>query len=180
MDWVTLAFLVGGLALIASEAVHLALVPVFLGVAALVVAGLRAIGVVDSLAASLLIWSVTSVALALPLRPLARRYFKTGETRHDRSDEDRDAAGQIVDVVEDIDDVSERGRVRFQGTTWVAQTTEGVVPKGAKVKLVIKNKLVWIVEPLTALDDVNQVPVFDTEAATVSAESSAAQQRAKK
>lgn len=77
--------------------------------------------------------------------------------------------GQIVDVVEDIDDVSERGRVRFQGTTWVAQTTEGVVPKGAKVKLMIKNKQVWLVEPLTALDDVNQVPVFETQAEEVGA-----------
>jgi membrane protein implicated in regulation of membrane protease activity len=169
VDWVTLAFLVGGLALIASELVHLSLVPVFLGVSALVVAGLRGIGVVDSVAASLLIWSITSVALTLPLRPLARRYFKAGEVRFDRSHEDRDAVGQVVDVVEDIDDVSERGRVRFQGTTWVAQTTDGVIPKGQKVTLVIKNKLVWIVEPLNALDDVNQVPVLATEAAEVGA-----------
>ena len=169
MDWVTLAFLVAGVALIASEAVHLALVPVFLGASALVVAGLRAIGIVDSLSISLLLWSVTSVGLALPLRPLARRYLGAGETRHDRSDEDRDAAGQIVDVIEDIDDISEGGRVRFQGTTRTAQTTGGLVPKGAKVKLMVKNKLVWIVEPLTALDDLNQVPVLQAETAEVGA-----------
>lgn len=164
MDWLTIAFLVGGLALIASEVVYPSLVQVFIGFAALLVAGLRAVGVLDSLGASMLVWSMTSVALALPLRPLARKYFKAGEARHDTSHEDRDAMGMIVDVVEDVGDSHQNGRVRFMGTTWAAQTTEGVVPKGAKAKLVVKDKLVWIVEPLSALDDVNTVPVLEEHA----------------
>ena len=165
VDWVTIAFLVGGLLLIASELVSLSLVPVFLGVAALIVAALRGIGVVESVPASLLVWSMMSVALALPLRPLVRKYLRAGEARHDHSDEDRDAMGQIVDVVEDIDATSQRGRIRFQGTTWAAQTTEGTIPAGARCKLMVKDKLIWIVEPLNALDEDNRVPVLEQEAA---------------
>lgn len=163
MDWLTIAFLVGGIALIASEAVYLSLVQVFFGVSALMVAGLRAAGVIDSAGASLLLWSFASVAMALPLRPLARKYFKTGEARVDHSDEDRDAMGEIVEVVEEISDSHQNGRVRFQGTTWAAQTTEGTIPAGARCKLMVKDKLVWIVEPLDALDSMNTVPVLETE-----------------
>lgn len=163
VDWVTIAFLVGGLALIASEAAYLSLVQVFFGVSALMVAGLRAIGLIDSVSASLLLWSFMSVAMALPLRPLARRYFKTGEARHDHSDEDRDAMGEVVEVVEEISDTHQSGRVRFQGTTWAAQTTEGTIPAGAKCKLMVKDKTVWIVEPLGVLDSMNTVPVLQEE-----------------
>ena len=161
----TIAFLVGGLALIASEAAYLSLVQVFFGVSALMVAGLRAAGVIDSAGASLLLWSFMSVAMALPLRPLARKYFKTGESRHDHSDENRDAMGEIVEVVEEISDGHPNGRVRFQGTTWAAQTTEGTIPAGSKAKLMVKDKTVWIVEPLGVLDSMNTVPVLQEETA---------------
>lgn len=160
MDGITVAFIIIGVLLIASEAVHLSLVPVFLGMAALLVAGLRGIGLVDGLLASFLLWSVASLGLALPLRPLARKYLKTGERKVDPSHEDRDAMGEVVEVIEAVDDVSENGRIRFQGTTWSARTTDGTVPRGARARLVYKDKLVWIVEPLPALEDVNQVPVM--------------------
>jgi len=163
VDWITAAFLIGGILLIASELVNLALVPVFLGAAALIVAGLRGAGLIESVPMSLLAWAVTSVALTLPLRPLARRFMKPGASHHDLSHEDKDAMGVIVDVVEPINDTTPTGRVRFQGTTWAAQCVEGVLPAGAKAKLVFKDKLVWMVEPLSVLDDVNQVPVLESQ-----------------
>lgn len=161
MDWITVAFLVAGIVLVASELVSLSLIPVFLGASAFIVAGLRGMGVIETLPMSLLVWSMTSVALALPLRPLARRYLKTGERKVDQSHEDRDAMGAVVDVLEPVDDQSDDGRVRFQGTTWSARTTDGVVPKGARARLVYKDKLVWIVEPLDVLDDMNRVPALE-------------------
>lgn len=163
MDSITVAFLVVGVLLVASELVNLSLVPVFLGVAALMVAGLRGLGIIESVPMSLLVWSMASVALALPLRPLARRYLKTGERKVDTSHEDTDARGEVVDVLEPVDDQSDNGRIRFQGTTWSARAVDGVVPRGAKARLVYKDKLVWIVEPLGALDDMNRVPAFDKE-----------------
>lgn len=152
VDPVTITFLVIGILLIASEALHLSLVPVFFGVAALLVAGLRAIGVVDSVSTSLLLWGFSSLGLTLPLRPVLKRYFKTGDAKHDHSHEDKDAMGQVVEVLETIDDTGPTGRVRFQGTSWSAQCTDGSIPKGGRARLVYKDKLVWVVEPLSALE----------------------------
>jgi membrane protein implicated in regulation of membrane protease activity len=164
VDWVTVAFLIAGVLLIASELVQLSLIPVFLGVAALFVAGLRGVGLLESVPMSLLVWSMTSVGLALPLRPLARRYLKTGERKVDHSHEDRDAMGAIVEVIEPVDDQSDSGRVRFQGTTWSARATDGTIPAGGQARLVYKDKLVWIVEPLSVLDESNRVPVLEEQA----------------
>jgi membrane protein implicated in regulation of membrane protease activity len=170
VDPLTALFLAAAVLLIASEALHLSLIPVFLGIAALIVAGLRGVGLVESLPASLLVWSVTSVALTLPLRPIVKKYLKLGELKVDPSDENKDALGTIVDVLEAIDDSSEKGRIRFQGTTWSARSTEGVIPAGSKARLFAKDKLVWVVEPLSVLDDVNQVPSLAEHAEQIEAE----------
>jgi membrane protein implicated in regulation of membrane protease activity len=164
VDWLTILFLVAGVLLIASEAVHMALVPVFFGLAALIVAALRGVGLVESLPASLLLWSIMSVALTIPLRPIARRLIK-GQAKYDRSDAIKDALGQVVEVVEDVDEDSDNGRIRFQGTTWAARSMEGRLPKGSRAKLYAKDKLVWVVEPLSLLDENNLVPDLTQEIA---------------
>lgn len=161
----TALFLVAGVLLIASEALHAALFPVFLGVAALIVAGLHATGIVATFPMALLLWSAISVALALPLRPLAKRFMGDATKKYDRSDEVNDAVGQIVEVVENIDDASDNGRIRFQGTTWAARSISGAVAAGSRAKLYSKDKLVWVVEPLTLLDENQRVPMLDTQAA---------------
>lgn len=164
MDPVTIAFLVVGALLIASEALHPSLVQVFFGVAALLVGGLRALGVVDSVSTSLLLWGFTSLGLTLPLRPVFKRYLKAGEAKHDPSDEDKDAMGEVVEVIEAVDDAGPSGRIRFQGTSWSAQCTDGSVPAGGRARLVYKDKLVWIVEPLSALEAApERVPAPDKD-----------------
>lgn len=164
MDPVTITFLVVGILLIASEALHLSLVPVFFGTAALLVAGLRAVGLIDSVSASLLVWGFSSLALTLPLRPVLKRYLKTGEAKHDQSHEDKDAMGAIVEVLEAVDDTGAKGRIRFQGTTWAAQCTDGNIPQGGQARLVYKDKLVWIVEPVSALEAApERVPAPDKD-----------------
>jgi membrane protein implicated in regulation of membrane protease activity len=162
VDWVTILFLVAGVLLIASEAVHMALVPIFFGLAALIVAGLRGVGLVESIPLSLLVWSIMSVALTIPLRPLARRLIK-GQAKYDRSDAVKDALGQVVEVVEDVADDNDNGRIRFQGTTWAARSMEGKLAKGTRAKLFAKDKLVWVVEPLSLLDENNVVPDLSSD-----------------
>ena len=164
MDPVTLAFLVAGILLIASEALHLSLVPVFFGAAALLVAGMRAVGLVDSVTASLLLWGFSSLGLTLPLRPVLKRYLKAGDAKHDNSHEDKDAMGEIVEVLEAIDDTGPTGRIRFQGTTWSAQCTDGNIPQGGRARLVYKDRLVWVVEPVSALEAApERVPTQDKD-----------------
>lgn len=161
MDWITIAFVVLGVLLIASELLALSLVPVFLGAAALAVAGLRALGLVESVPASLLAWSVTSVALTLSLRPVLRRTLQPGQRTVDRSHEDDDAVGSVVQVVEPVSDQSDDGRIRFQGTTWAARAVDGSIPRGEQARLVYKDKLVWVVEPLGVIEDMHRVPALE-------------------
>lgn len=162
MDWLTIAFLILGGLLIVSEAVHLSLVPVFLGTAALLVGGARAIGLVDSVSASLLLWAVASLGLTLPLRPLARRWLGKGDAVVDRADPMRDAMGTVVDVVEDITDDNDDGRVRHEGTTWNARAVDGSIKKGERARLVYRDKMVWVVEPLDALAEApTRVPALE-------------------
>lgn len=159
-DWLLWAFLVGGLLLVASEAVHSTFAAFFLGAAALIVAGVLGTGLVDTLPAALALWGALSIALVLPLRPLAMKLLP-GKTRHDRGDEDTAAYGEIVDVLEPVLEGEVRGRIRFQGTTWPAICIDGSVPAGGKARLVARQKLAWVVEPLNELEAADLVPKSD-------------------
>jgi membrane protein implicated in regulation of membrane protease activity len=149
-------FLVAGIALIASELFHLSLVPLFLGASALITAGLLGAGVVTTVPMALLAWSVMSLALAVPLRPVLKKLVGGEKGKFDPADEDKDAAGTIVEVLVVVDEDSSKGRIRYQGTSWAAQSTEGVIPVGARAKLVGRKKLVWFIEPLGVMDGVEQ------------------------
>jgi inner membrane protein len=150
MDPLTLAFLIGGLALIVSEIKLPGAVAGFFGLAAILTAGLRGIGLVDSLPVSLLVWGVLTTALIIPLRPMAKKIAGRAEVRKDSTDveHDRDAMGEIVDVVEDISDEHDLGRIRFQGTNWQARSTTGVFKAGDKAQLVYREGSLWVVEPV--------------------------------
>jgi membrane protein implicated in regulation of membrane protease activity len=73
-----------------------------------------------------------------------------GEAQTDTTDVDvdRDAMGQVVVVMEDISDDHDNGRIRFQGTTWKARSTAGAIAKGERAQLVLRDKTVWVVEPV--------------------------------
>ncbi len=150
MDLLTIVFVVVGILLIASEVVAPALFSVFLGIAALLTAGLRMLGVVDGLPASLLVFAVTSVATLVPGRFLINRLMpgRSSERRKDAVDveHDRDEMGVVVDVVEDVGDDHDLGRVRFQGTTWQARAVDGTIKAGSKAQLVYREGSLWIVE----------------------------------
>ena len=102
------------------------------------------------------LWFVTSIGLVLGLRSAFTRLLP-GTTEQGSTDEDLDAFGELVEVVDQVD--HERGRVRFRGTTWEAQTTSGHLAPGTKARIVARDNLVWIVEPdedWPALDEPGQ------------------------
>jgi membrane protein implicated in regulation of membrane protease activity len=120
----------------------------FLGAAALITAGVRGLGL-ESVPLSVLVWAVASLALVLPFRPLVQRLVPgRSVVRRDRTDVegDRERMGEVVEVVEDVDDEGEQGRIRFQGTTWQARSTTGHFKRGEKVQLVYRQEAVWVVE----------------------------------
>ena len=63
---------------------------------------------------------------------------------------------QIVEAVEDINDVTNEGRIRYQGISWQARTLEGNVPAGTKVRIKYRDNTTWIVEPVDAIDQPQQ------------------------
>ena len=69
-----------------------------------------------------------------------------GKSIKDHFDEDTDAYGKIAIVTEDVDEV--KGRIQYQGTGWKAVTLGEKISQGKKVKLVARNNVTWIVEPM--------------------------------
>jgi hypothetical protein len=55
--------------------------------------------------------------------------------------------GQTVKVIEAVGE-ERPGRIRFRGAEWDARTTEGRLPKGAKARILYRDNLTWIIEPI--------------------------------
>lgn len=157
MDVVTWIWLGVGLLLIAAELALPGLVVVFLGLAALLVGGLRAVGLVEGLPASMGVWVLSSGALTLGLRGVLRRYLPAEASRA-QTDQALLDFGSRVEVVEACDDAGLEGRVRYQGTTWPAQALEGRIPVGAAARLVAQapGGIGWIVEACEAEDNLEK------------------------
>lgn len=146
---VTYIWLFAGIALAISELFVPGGVVLFLGAAAVIVAGLRGLGLVEALVPSIAIWAVLSLGLIFSVGAIVRKRLH-GERIVSITDEDASVFGQIAEVAEPIQAGEEGGRIRFQGTTWAARTVKGTLPAGSQVRLVDRDNLCWIVEPLNA------------------------------
>ena len=144
----TWGFVAGGLLLMVLETVVPGGVAGFLGLGGLVIAGLRALGLLLDPWTAVITWVFLSVGLTIALRPLAMRFVR-GETSLSLTDEDAEAMGETVMVVEQVGE-EEPGRIRYRGATWEARAVEGTLPKGAEAALLYRDNLTWIVE---AADD---------------------------
>ena len=76
----------------------------FLGLGGLVIAGLRAVGLLMDPWTAVITWVFLSVGLTIALRPLAMRFVQ-GEISLDLTDEDAEAMGQTVKVVAKVSKV---------------------------------------------------------------------------
>lgn len=139
-------WIVGGIALVVAEIVVPGMVLGFLGAAALLVALLLWLGVIDGLVPALITWFIGSIVMLVALRGLFQRWMP-GDEETGSTDEDLDAFGTIAEVAETIPK-GEQGRIRFRGTTWVATCYEQTLETGSQAKLVTRDGINWVVEPL--------------------------------
>ena len=146
--------------MMASEIVLPGMVIGFLGLASVVVAGARALGLVESLGASLGLWASVSVGLVLGLRNVAQKYFPSEEETVN-IDEDTSMYGKEVVVVSDCDDNSDYGRIRYQGTSWPAKSIEGPIPAGSRANWFTVTMWLGSLKPSKSLD--NWKPVTKTK-----------------
>lgn len=144
---VTYIWLFAGIALAISEIFVPGFIVIFFGVAAMLVAGLRGLGLIESIIPSILIWIGLSAGLVFGVGRILRKKFGSERTVA-LTDEDAAVFGHVVEVVAPIQAGQEGGRIRFQGTTWSARTTKGDLPVGSQARLVDRDNLCWIVEPI--------------------------------
>ena len=151
MDAATITWLWGaaGVVLLASEFFLPGLVAAFLGAGALTVASARMLGLVEGPLASLALWGVVSTAYVLLLRSALVKYFGAGQRTRVTTDESARAYGSVVEVTEQIDGEERAGRIRWDGTTWPAISTGATIPKGGRARLMLRDNLVWVVEPVS-------------------------------
>lgn len=144
LDWIWLG---GGFALMLMELLLPGLVVIWLGLGAVLVAGLRWLGIIEGLTPSFMVWFISSLSFLIFLRRFFTKYLP-GEVTANYSDEDRDAFGAIVEIVESVTSGSDQGRIKYGGTTWSASCIEGEIKVGQKARITARDNLVWIVEPL--------------------------------
>ena len=148
-DAITWIWLGAGVALLASELVVPGLLVGFLGASAIVVAGLRWIGLLETFGASFAAWLAVSGVSILTLRSMLQRWSGAEHEVHS-TDEDLDAFGQVAEVIAPIS-AEEGGRIRFRGSTWPARCLQGTLIPGSEVRIVDREGLEWIVEPVSPL-----------------------------
>jgi membrane protein implicated in regulation of membrane protease activity len=144
-NWIVL-----GALLIILELVVPGAVLVFLGIGALLVALLTWLGLLQTWVASITAWFVISLALLLVLRGFFQRFISGDEEKHN-TDEDADAYGSIVEIVETITPENE-GRIRYRGTTWQAACYDHTLEVGEWAQIIFRENLLWIVDPANPLD----------------------------
>lgn len=150
----TWTFLGGGVVLMLAEAALPGGVSFFLGLSGVLVAALRMMGILMNPFVAVIVWSFLSLGLVMMLRPLAQRYFG-GETHREMTNEDVEALDEVVTVIEETGGLGREGRIRFRGSEWRARVPEEgtTLPPGSEARIVYRDNLTWVVEPVGALED---------------------------
>jgi membrane protein implicated in regulation of membrane protease activity len=142
MDSAIVWFLVG-LGLVLAEFAAPGVILVFIGVAAWIVAILDWFGV-DSFSAQLWIFGLVSVGLLVFLRRFVKSWF-TGKESSGGSDVDEEFVGQVVSVVEPIENGG-FGLVELKGAQWKA-VSDSNLKEGDSAEVVERDNLTLKVVP---------------------------------
>ena len=146
-----MAWIVAGGVLLLLEVVVPGMVLGFLGSSALLVAALIWLGWLDTWVSALTAWFVISLVLLISLRGLFQRLVG-GDSERQSVDEEHDAYGVVVDVVETITP-QQQGRIHYRGATWQAACYDHTIEAGSKAMLAYRDNLVWVVEATPADDN---------------------------
>lgn len=136
-----------GIIFIFSEFFIPGLVIAFFGVGALITALTTWLGITASLELQIVVFIVSSILLLLFLRRYMKNTF-TGKSNTETENLNFNLEiGKIVPVIEYIQPGEVGGRVRYQGTNWLARSSEPVAP-GESVKIVGCENITLIVEKI--------------------------------
>lgn len=136
-----------GLFCIVSEFLLPGLVMVFVGLGSLSVALGMHFGHLNNITHQLIAFFASSIIFLIPLRLLVLHFVPTS-SRKENIDEDEQAVGTIVEVIEDILP-GKLGRINHSESTWQAKTEgEITILKGEKAKIIGRDNITWIVQKI--------------------------------
>lgn len=151
-----MTWFIGGVVLMLLEFIVPGGIVFFLGLGAMLVAALLHFGLIEGWVEAFTIWFVGSLALVFGLRGVVQKIIPARVDKAN-TDEDLDAYNQPAEVCEPVPAGGE-GRILFRGSTWPARNVHadrGLEP-GTPVRIVFRDNLVWVVEPVEQSDPDNQ------------------------
>lgn len=153
MDFWETFWLALGIILILAEIILPGGTAFFIGVSAAIVALLHFLGLISSPLTGFSVWFILSILLLFALKGVVDQFLPHQKSKSN-TDEDLDAFGKEVVVLEEIKN-GEVGRISFQGSVWPAKSKSGcsLISKGDKVKLIFRENMTWIVEPIKSNKD---------------------------
>jgi membrane protein implicated in regulation of membrane protease activity len=137
-----------GLFLMLAEIIIPGGIVVFIGLGALLTAAALQLGFIVHWVHAFTLWFIASLLLLLLFRNVAQK-MAGGDTRIDNTDEELDDYGKVVTVLETIGPGQHKGRIDFQGTSWQALGDGSEILAGAQVKIICRDNISIVVEPLT-------------------------------
>ncbi|EKR63907.1 MULTISPECIES: NfeD family protein [Leptospira] len=91
------------------------------------------------------LWASLSILLIYVGSTAIRKIFPA---QTERSIPENDQIGKLVSVVKDVLVERKGGRILFQGVEWDAISKKARIPKGSKARIVSRDNLTFLVEPL--------------------------------
>jgi len=127
----------------------------FFGVGALVTALCSLVPFVsDTIWLQILLFITFSILSLVFLRRKFTKVFAGTVFDSHKTNKETDGVGKIADVIEMAGPVTE-GRIRFQGTTWKAHTKAGECLPGTHVRIVSREGMTYIIEPVEEDQNIN-------------------------
>lgn len=147
----TIIWFIGGVLLMVAELVLPGGIVFFLGLGATLVSLLLYVGVIEGWLQALTVWFIGSLALLFGLRGVVQKIIPA-QSERGKTDEDLDAYNQIAQVCTRIPAGAE-GRISFRGSSWPAKCyhCNRDLDVGSDVRIVFRENLVWVVEPVEAI-----------------------------
>lgn len=145
---IAIIWFVGGALLMIAEFLLPGGIVFFLGLGATLVSLLLYSGIIEGWLQAFTAWFIGSLVLLFGLRGVVQKIIPA-QVERGRTDEDLDAYNQIAQIHERIP-ISGEGRIMFRGSTWSAKSyqTDQALEAGTKVRIVFRENLVWVVEPV--------------------------------
>jgi membrane protein implicated in regulation of membrane protease activity len=145
------AWIIAALVLMAAEFIVPGGIIFFLGAGCLIVAGALWLGLVTTWVNTLTLFFITSLALILSLRSFFTR-FAGGDYSQANTEEIIDDLDEIAVVLEPIGPGENVGTINFRGSTWRALGNGQKIATGAKVRIVARDNITYIVEPAQEIE----------------------------